>query len=413
MSLQEGLIGHWTMDDKDTSSGMLYDRSGYNNHGELNGPTTSQASILGEAYDFNGSSDYIQTSLTGNTANNPYSVSLWFNLDSLDSDEIFVGNYNGNGILLRLEEGDEFDFWHDTGSIEGGSVAANEWTHVVYTYDGSGGSIYKNTNEVASGSMPDNTNSSDLRIGDTYDNRYYNGKMADVRIYNRVLTQSEINQLYQMRSQRQQNLGTLINTVVNGKDVILQNDSFGSWICVQNYEHYGGTNPDVSPGDTFPQLPDGDRLISDIDSDAQNGELRHVDNISQYGDWQVNAVRLEAKTSNHSRKINYYSTNQSVIDSIVNDSTTVGHVELKSSIQKYPDHTSFLPDRVEDTNTTGSNPNRIFGNNFPMYGTDPRGDTSNLHWSMGGSGNRWEVDDYPNNDSQTTIHKVWVRTELF
>jgi hypothetical protein len=198
-NLERGLIGHWTMDDDDTSGGKLYDDSAYGNHGTINGPTTSQSSIIGESYEFNGSSDYIQTPLTGDTANSAYSISVWFNLNSFNSDEIFVGNYDSNGMLARIEETDEFDLWHDSDSIEGGSVELNEWTHAVYTYDGSNAAIYKNTKEVASGSIPNNSNSANLRIGDTYDNRYYDGKMSNVRIYNRVLSKEEINRLYNNR----------------------------------------------------------------------------------------------------------------------------------------------------------------------------------------------------------------------
>lgn len=416
VSLQKGLVGHWTMDTDDTSGGVLYDKSAYDNHGTLqNSPSTGQTGIVGEAYGFDGSSNYIQTPLTGDSIKNPYSISAWFNVNSINGSEMIVGNYDGsNGFLARLEGNDMFDLWHDTDSIEGGSVTLNKWTHVVYTYDGSNGAIYKNTSQVASGSLPDSTISNDLRIAETYDGRYLDGELDDVRIYDRVLTQDEILTLYNMRSQRQQNMATLINTTVNGKDVTLQNDSFGSWICVQNYEHYGGTNPNVSPGSTFPQLPDGDRLISDIENDGQNGELRHVDNISQYGNWEVDAVRLEAETQNHSRKINYYSKNQSVIDSIVNNSVNVGHSELKSSIEKYPDHTAFLPDDMgaDNDNQTDARSDRIFGHGFPMYGNGSDG--TRVHWAVAGFGNRWEVDDSPDtNFGETTIHRVWIRTGLF
>ena len=39
---------------------------------------------------------------------------------------------------------------------------------------------------------------------------------------------------------------------------------------------------------------------------------------------------------------------------------------------------------------------------FPYY----RG--GQYHWGLKG-GNRWEVDDYQNNENQHTLHRVWVR----
>lgn len=51
MSLQKGLVGHWTMNNEDTSGGTLYDSSPYNNHGEnINNVSTSKNSVIGESY---------------------------------------------------------------------------------------------------------------------------------------------------------------------------------------------------------------------------------------------------------------------------------------------------------------------------------------------------------------------------
>jgi len=41
LNLQNGLVGHWTLDEKDTSNGTAYDSSAYNNHGSLNGSLTT------------------------------------------------------------------------------------------------------------------------------------------------------------------------------------------------------------------------------------------------------------------------------------------------------------------------------------------------------------------------------------
>lgn len=199
---------------------------------------------------------------------------------------------------------------------------------------------------------------------------------------------------------------------INGKDVIVDRDEYGKWVCVQNYEHYGGNDPEPMPGSTFPQLPNGKSDVSTVNNLGGNGELRHVDNISQYGTWDVDAVKLEAVTDNHSRKINYFTENQSVIDAIVDDSTDAGHSELKSNVTKYGDHTAFLPDDMssDNDNETTSNGDRIFGWEFPMYGDGSDG--TRVHWAMSSNGNRWEVDDYPGNASNTTVHRVWVRTNV-
>jgi len=192
---------------------------------------------------------------------------------------------------------------------------------------------------------------------------------------------------------------------IDGKDVVYEKDQYGTWVAVMNYEHYQNNDPSVTPGSTFPQLPNGKTNSSDVQSSGSNGELKHVDKINQYGNtWDnVDAVRLEATTENHSRKIHYFTENQNVIDAVVQtqNSGEAGASDLKDQTTFYSDHNANLPDA--GNNQTSSNSDRIFGYEFPMY----LGGTH--HWALSGNGNRWEVDDYPNDDSNSTVHRIWVR----
>jgi len=420
VNLQKGLVGHWTLDSSDTSGGTAYDSSAYGNHGTINGSVTADISgKVGEAYSFNGSDGYIELTQDIASVNSSHSVSMWISTNDNTSQQFYFSfrpimvvqanlNWSTNGEMSV----------YDTSNYNyiGDVPPNNTFTHILWTYndDSDEWYAYKNgeqvntwTNSISSGGGSDNPVIGDYKSGGG--NIPFDGKIDDVRVYDRALFEQEVSALYNMRSQKKSNISPITDEIVhrsvNEKDITLKRDSFGSWICVQNYEHYGGTNPTVSPGDKFPQFPNGETTVSEIENSGENGELRHVDNISQYGDWNVDAVKLEATTTNHSRKINYYTTNQSVIDSIVNNSTSVGYSELKSSIQKYPDHTAFLPDAAG--NTTDKNSNQIFGNGFPMY------DSGEYHWATKGLGDRWEVDDYPGGPGKTTIHRVWIRTGLF
>lgn len=440
MSLQKGLVGHWTMDQKDVSGSTLYDSSANDHHGNISGPSVDSNSIFGQSLRFTHDSHEVDLSSVPIIAVEK-SISFWLRSNrSLDTnDEWQVGFLDGPGnqgsmfgMMFGVGDTQDLGYWGygstydvNIGSKSNKWASNDNWRHIVLTMDSNNDvRIYidgqQATNLVANdgtdyGSVI--TGLSNTESGFKLNSRNnwsdHTNRISDLRVYNRSLSESEISALYNMRSQRQQNTSTLMNTTVNGEDVVLQRDSFGSWICVQNYEHYGGTNPTPSPTSTFPQLPNGLRQISDIQSDAVNGELRHVDNITQYGSWNVDAVRLEAMTSNHGRKIHYLSENQSVIDAVVDDSVDVGHSELKDSLTKYPDHTSFLPDDMaaDNDNQTDPNSNRIFGYGFPMYGDGSDG--TRVHWAVQGNGNRWEVDDYPGGAGQTTIHRVWVRTGLF
>jgi hypothetical protein len=200
-------------------------------------------------------------------------------------------------------------------------------------------------------------------------------------------------------------VGNTGTTDINGKTVFYETDTYGTWICVLNYEHYAGNDPSVTPGNTFPQLPNGRTTASDVKSSGSNGELRHVDNIDQYyNNWGVDAVRLEATTTNHSRKIHFFSTDQGIIDAIVKTEqggeTSVSDF-TGSGTTLYDDHTANLPGTA--SSNTSSNSNRIFGYEFPIYNGGQQ------HWALSGNGSRWEVDDYPSDDSNSTVHRVWVR----
>jgi hypothetical protein len=80
-------------------------------------------------------------------------------------------------------------------------VTAGNWNHIVCTYDGQYGKIYVDAELVKTrdfGSvLACNTNSSSLKIaGDGTTNRPLNGEMPISKIYNKVLTASEVLQNY-------------------------------------------------------------------------------------------------------------------------------------------------------------------------------------------------------------------------
>ena len=74
------------------------------------------------------------------------------------------------------------------------TLPANTWAHMAATYDGSALRFYINgalvTTKAAIGSIT--TTNLPLHIGGDALNEWFNGRIDDVRIYNRTLTQAEI-----------------------------------------------------------------------------------------------------------------------------------------------------------------------------------------------------------------------------
>jgi hypothetical protein len=214
MTLQKGLVGHWTMDDADTSGGTLYDRSAYDNHGTLkNGVTTGASSIIGEAYSFDTSTDYLDLP-RGNSIlpTKATTCSLWAKRAGSTGDRqtvLLTGRDVNSGVefrdnLMRIHTQNN-EARHNFGLTNG------DWTHLALSYEsGSGGAFYIDGSQVSSIS-----DGGDIVYPEFYGNAptigshggglyEFNGDVTDTRIYNRALSGSEISALYNMRSQRQQ-----------------------------------------------------------------------------------------------------------------------------------------------------------------------------------------------------------------
>ncbi|HVV25624.1 MAG TPA: LamG domain-containing protein [Candidatus Saccharimonadales bacterium] len=203
---EKGLIGWWKL------NGNLKDSTPYAHNGTAIGspaPTTDREGTTNGAYSFNGTTDYISVGSNSQfiPANNaPFSFSMWVqptNLAtsynrSLLSDQAYpnIGiragiNVNGKFHLWSSEDGGTMNFAGAT------SLSVNQWYLLTATYDGSTGRVYVNGKLDGSGSgtvlSPANTA---IFIGHISGVDYFQGSIADVRLYNRALSQSDITNLY-------------------------------------------------------------------------------------------------------------------------------------------------------------------------------------------------------------------------
>jgi hypothetical protein len=137
----------------------------------------------------------------------PLSRLITHTVETLFRPTAYANNYgcvvsDQYGTVLNYKLGYEGNTTMAGGFYDGGwrltptiSTTLNVWHHIVYTYDGSSLTIYKNgllggTN-LYTGSP--NTNGLSLRIGRRWDNPdYFAGDIPIVRIYNRALTVDEI-----------------------------------------------------------------------------------------------------------------------------------------------------------------------------------------------------------------------------
>jgi uncharacterized protein (TIGR02145 family) len=205
-----GLIGWWPF------NGNANDESGNGNNGTVNGATltTDRFGLSNKAYSFN--SNYISVphnSLFNFETNNSVTVSLWFNTTNKVG-SVFVQKQSGVGAT---QNGFNVGFLNSNTNLAGisqkatGSMSiistpssiinSNTWYHLVYVFNNGVASLYVNgqliLNQTDPGSQVGNS-ITDLIFGYGLpsNNAYYNGKLDDIAIYNRALTQQEITNLY-------------------------------------------------------------------------------------------------------------------------------------------------------------------------------------------------------------------------
>ncbi len=220
--LTKGLVGLWSFNGPDMTNTTSTDRSGQGNDGALFGGPKRAIGVSGQALSFDGTDDYISvtdaSSLKFGTA--AMSISAWIKAPNTDqSREYIAKRVTGSPFTqygIGVTAGDSFFniagkkiamiLIEDVGSTYRGAytnsdVVDGNWHHVVGVATGSTILIYVDgvsvpvTVDKNSGSWPNTDNTQPLTIGFNGD-AYFAGLLDDVRIYNRVLSATEVWQLY-------------------------------------------------------------------------------------------------------------------------------------------------------------------------------------------------------------------------
>jgi glucose/arabinose dehydrogenase/chitodextrinase len=186
------------------SGTTVNDASGNGNNGTITGATWTPAGRFGAALSFNGTSNLVQIPASS-SLNLALAMTLeawifptaaqsgWRTIVQREADAYFLNASNGNGPLLPGGGG---TFGGNIGYASG-AVAnpVNAWTHVALTYDGSMLRLYVNgvlvVSEAQTGGIQTNTNPLSIGGNGPY-GEFFQGVIDDVRVYNRALSQAEI-----------------------------------------------------------------------------------------------------------------------------------------------------------------------------------------------------------------------------
>ncbi len=185
---------------------LVVDISGTGNNGTCSGvncPVWNNTGKYGGAFEFDGVNDIIISSPINLSI---FSIGTWAKPDGLQtlaasiiSDKYppyvnYALSFKGN--TLDVEGGIYIAGWHKTPVF---TLTDGEWVYLVLTYDGAVLRLYVNgvMEEYLNWVGIPESSGSELRIGRRWDAaNYFNGSIDEVRIWNRSLSASEIQQLY-------------------------------------------------------------------------------------------------------------------------------------------------------------------------------------------------------------------------
>ena len=204
--INKGLVGHWPLDGEhfNSSTDRVDDISGHGNHG-----TNSGAALTIDRHgQANSAMSFVRTE--GDNINcgtlidsiTEYSVSLWAKANTIDSGahDMLISDVGGhwwyisiNGARWFYRSGNGSDSWGINNPVAG------TWYHIVIMHNGSSKYLYIDGVDqgVVSASTIDRSSFS-MEIG-KYSGSYplWNGSIADVRAYDRALSEPEIEKLYE------------------------------------------------------------------------------------------------------------------------------------------------------------------------------------------------------------------------
>jgi len=204
-----GLVSYWKHDNATTNATHSLDSLNVNHGTFVGGVTTGITGQIAEAYDFDGSTGYVNA---GDVTDYPLSgltISAWIKASNFDDSLSMIVSKWGVPREYYFAVTDTGDLKFALGDDEGNSaietiatnvnLAINTMYYVTVTWEkGGGGLVYKNGEyvETVGSSSTDVINGNRPLIIGGYVTHYFDGLLDEVGIWNRALTSTEVEDLY-------------------------------------------------------------------------------------------------------------------------------------------------------------------------------------------------------------------------
>ena len=202
----DGIIAYW--DFNGNSGDTAKDVSGNGHDGTLIGGTDRTTDgKYGGALEFNGSDSEVDVPFHEDLNREVFTITAWANVDSNGTGHRAVvssrADFPQRGYIIYCTPGNAWQFWIGAGPnhwkpASGPAVNLDEWDHLAGTYADGNHKLYVNGEFVAEQNFEIVVNpNEEFLIGaganETPNHNYrFLGKIDEVRLYDRVLTEDEI-----------------------------------------------------------------------------------------------------------------------------------------------------------------------------------------------------------------------------
>jgi len=194
----DSLRGYWKLDETGDET-VAADQSVFKNDGTLSGGSWINGHY-GGALAFDGNDDLVSV---GNVPmKGQMTLSAWINPSSFDGDRGIVGS-DGSFTMKTTGTG---ELCFTTPGIRdhnssGANLVLDSWQHVAITFDANqadGTCFYVNGSQVSQMSASGfNAGSSNFKIGANQWGQHFHGAIDDLRIYDKILSASELQDIYE------------------------------------------------------------------------------------------------------------------------------------------------------------------------------------------------------------------------
>ncbi|MFC1570432.1 S8 family serine peptidase, partial [Candidatus Omnitrophota bacterium] len=201
-----GLMTSWAMDEG--VGNTIYDSTGNNNPGSIIGGTAWEGSVPGSppkrSLNFDGTDDFINfgSDPSMDFGAGDFTITSWIKTPATDSGEYVIYSVNGGGVPIIVEMFQQKIMFR-VGAVmytHSAAVTDGSWHHISAVMDRDTGITLYVDGQGESFAAPEISNiqlTGSVHVGRYFDPFFYwDGEIADVRTYNRVVTSGEATNLY-------------------------------------------------------------------------------------------------------------------------------------------------------------------------------------------------------------------------